>query len=60
MPMTAPDRMAMMAGMMEDRAQNMARMADSVKTFYSALTPEQKTLFDKMHMSQIKHMDHMK
>lgn len=60
MPMTAPERMAMMADMMKDRAQNMATMADAVKTFYATLTPEQKSAFDKMHMSQMKSMDHMK
>ncbi|BBP03890.1 hypothetical protein TPL01_04190 [Sulfuriferula plumbiphila] len=60
MPMTAPDRMAMMAGMMEDRAQNMATMADAVKTFYATLTPEQKNAFDKMHMSHMQSMGHMK
>ncbi len=60
MPMTAPDRMAMMADMMKDRAQNMATMADAVKTFYATLTPAQKSTFDKMHMGHMKSMDHMK
>ncbi|MHB1332013.1 MAG: Spy/CpxP family protein refolding chaperone [Sulfuriferula sp.] len=60
MPMTAPDRMAMMAGMMKDRAQTMTAMAEAVKTFYAALTPEQKSTFDKMHMSHMKSMGHMK
>ncbi|MHB1176672.1 MAG: Spy/CpxP family protein refolding chaperone [Sulfuriferula sp.] len=60
MPMTAPDRMAMMAGMMKDRAQTMATMAEAVKTLYAALTPEQKITFDKLHMSHMKSMGHMK
>jgi hypothetical protein len=53
MPMTAPERMEMMSGMMKNRAEMMANMADAVKTFYATLTPEQKAKFDKMHM---KHM----
>lgn len=63
MPQTAPERMAMMASVMKDRAQHMASMADTVKTFYNTLTPEQKTVFDKMHNSEMAHMkrmDHMK
>lgn len=59
MPQTAPERMAMMASMMKDRAQNMASMADTVKTFYDTLTPEQKMAFDKMHNSEMAHMKHM-
>lgn len=59
MPMTAPDRMAMMADMMKDRAQTMAGMAEAVKTFYAVLTPEQKSTFDKMHMSHMKSMGRM-
>ncbi|MEO6148441.1 MAG: Spy/CpxP family protein refolding chaperone [Sulfuriferula sp.] len=58
MPMTTPERMAMMAGMMKDRAQAMATMADAVKPFYASLTPEQKTTFDSMHMQQMKSMKH--
>ena len=60
MPMTMPDRMAMMADMMKERAQNMTAMADAVKTFYATLTPEQKNTFDKMHMSHMKSMEPMK
>ena len=59
MPQTAPERMAMMASMMKDRAQNMASMADTVKTFYDTLTPEQKMAFDKMHNSEMARMKHM-
>ncbi|MES1998958.1 MAG: Spy/CpxP family protein refolding chaperone [Pseudomonadota bacterium] len=54
MAMTAPARMDMMAAMMQDRAQNMAAMADAVKSFYATLTPEQKMTFDKMHMRRMK------
>lgn len=54
MPMSSPDRMEMMSGMMKDRAQMMATMADTVKTFYATLTPEQKSTFDKMHMNHMK------
>lgn len=63
MPQTAPERMSMMASMMKDRAQHMASIADTVKTFYAALTPEQKMAFDKMHNNEMAHMqqmDHMK
>lgn len=60
MSKSAPDRMAMMASMMKDRAQNMATMADNVKTFYATLTTEQKSTFDKVHMSRIKGMGRMK
>ena len=59
MPQSAPDKMAMMASMMKDRAQSMSTMADNVKTFYATLTPEQKAAFDKMHMSQMSHMEGM-
>lgn len=47
MPRTAPERIEMMASRMKDRAQRMATMADTVKTFYNTLTPEQKNVFDK-------------
>lgn len=60
MPKTMPDRMAMMADMMKERAQNMAAMADAVKAFYSELKPEQKEVFDKMHMNHMQSMDHKK
>ena len=56
MPMSAPDRMEMMASMMKDRAQDMSTMADNVKTFYATLTPEQKVAFDKVHINHMKGM----
>ena len=59
MPQTAPERMAMMASMMKDRAQNMSSMADALKTFYDTLTPEQKMAFDKMHNSEMARMQYM-
>ncbi|MHB1591195.1 MAG: Spy/CpxP family protein refolding chaperone [Sulfuricella sp.] len=55
---SAPDKMAMMASMMTDRAKNMSTMADNVKTFYATLTPEQKVAFDKVHMNHTKGMKH--
>ena len=58
MPKTVPDRMAMMAGMMKARAEMMATMAEAVKTFYAMLSPEQKSTFDKMHMSHMRSMEH--
>ena len=58
--MTAPESMTMKADVMRDLAQNMAKMADAVKTFYATLTPEQKGVFDKMHMNHIRCMDRMK
>ena len=60
MPKSAPDMMAMMASMMKDHAQNMSTMADNVKTFYAALTPEQQAVFDKVHMGHMKGMGRMK
>ena len=59
MPQTAPEKMAMMASKMKDRAQQMATMADTVKAFYNTLTPEQKIVFDKMHNSHMGYMKHM-
>lgn len=57
MPKTAPEQMAMMAEMMKEHSQDMARMADAVNIFYSTLTPEQRTAFDRVHMSQMGKMD---
>lgn len=58
-PKTAPERMAMMADMMKDRAQSMSTMADAVKTFYATLSPEQKATFDAMQTEHMQHMGHM-
>jgi hypothetical protein len=51
MPKTAPEHMAMMADKTKSKAQNMSAMADTVKTFYSTLSPDQQATFDKVHMS---------
>lgn len=56
--MAAPERMAMKAEMMKERAQAMAAMADAVKKFYGALTPEQKSTFDKTHQAHMSSMHH--
>lgn len=58
LPMSTPEQMAKMAEMMKDRAQDMAKMADIVKTFYATLTPEQQAAFDKMHISHMGSMSH--
>lgn len=60
MPRTAPERMTMMASKMQDRARHMASMADTVRTFYGALTSAQKAAFDKMHDRPMSGMNHMK
>ena len=59
MPKTAPEQMARMVEMMNERVQAMATMADAVKTFYASLTPEQQATLDRMHMSHMKQMGHM-
>lgn len=59
MPRTAPEHMAWMVDMMKDRAQDMARMADAVKTFYATLTPGQQAAFDKLHMGRMNRMGRM-
>lgn len=53
--LTTPDRMAKMAEYLKIRSQHMAAMADVTRTFYNALTPEQKTVFDKMHQGHKQH-----
>lgn len=55
---TTPERMDMMAGMMQERAQTMRSMADALKTFYATLTPEQKATLDAMHKEHMGHMKH--
>ncbi len=59
MGQNAPERMEMMAGMMKDRAQDMAAMAEAMKTFYATLTPEQKATFDSVHKEHMRHMGGM-
>lgn len=56
LPMSVPEQMAKMAEQMKERAQDMGKMADTVNTFYAALTPEQQVIFDKTHMNQMSAM----
>jgi hypothetical protein len=60
MPKSAPEHMALMAEWMMMRAENMAMMADTVKTFYAELTTNQKSAFDKLHMENMKRVSHAK
>ena len=53
--LTTPDRMAKMAEFMKIRSQHMAAMSEVTRTFYNALTPEQKAIFDKMHRGNMHH-----
>ncbi len=46
-PLTAPERMAQMQGMMKDRVAAMEAVNESFNRLYSALTPEQKAAADK-------------
>lgn len=56
MPKTAPERVAMMAEAMKVKAQSMATMAESVKTFYGALNTQQQATFDSIQMSHMSSM----
>ena len=56
MPTTAPEQAARMADIMKERSENMAKMADAVKTFYATLTSVQQAAFDKMQKSQMARM----
>lgn len=58
--MAAPEHMAMMAEMMKTRAENMAKIADAVKTFYAQLSSTQQKAFDEMHMEHMKQMSRAK
>ena len=53
--LTTPDRMAKMAEFMKIRSQHMAAMSEVVRTFYNTLSPEQKAVFDKMHLGRMNH-----
>ncbi len=44
---TAPDRMALHAQAMQQRAASMATMTDAFKALYAVLTPEQKAIADQ-------------
>jgi hypothetical protein len=60
MSMAAPEHMAMMAEMMKTRAENMAKMADTVKTFYAELSTDQKKAFNELHMEHMNQMSRAK
>jgi periplasmic protein CpxP/Spy len=47
--LTTPERMDMMKGMRATRDAEMNKRADATKTFYAALSAEQKTVFDASH-----------
>lgn len=51
-PMSAPDRLAQMQGLMKDRAAAMESVSTSFNSLYAALTPEQKATADK-HFSAL-------
>lgn len=46
-PMTAPERMSRMTGIMKERVVAMESVSESFARLYEALTPEQKTIADK-------------
>ena len=46
MPLTTPERLDRMAQRMADRQQRLQKETAAVKTFYAALTPEQRKVFD--------------
>ncbi len=52
--LTTPERIDRMRAMRTERAAQMDRRADATKTFYAALTPEQKKTFD----TETAHMGH--
>ncbi len=47
-PMTAPERMSQMMGMMKERMAAMETASASFSRLYDALTPEQKAIADKI------------
>ncbi|MFZ6673239.1 Spy/CpxP family protein refolding chaperone [Undibacterium sp. Xuan67W] len=52
--LSTPERMEKMLGMMKDRQTKAEAHLAALKTFYGALTPEQKKTFDESH----RHMRH--
>lgn len=46
MPLTTPERLDRMAQRQAERQQRLQKMTAAVKTFYAALTPEQRKVFD--------------
>ena len=51
--MTTPERIDKMHAMRAERAANMDKRANAVKTFYAALSPEQQRVFDATSMSMM-------
>lgn len=47
--LTTPERIEKMKAMRSTREAEMDKRSDAVKTFYTALTPEQKAVFDVLH-----------
>ena len=59
--MTTPERIDKMHAMRAERAANMAKRANAVKTFYAALSPEQQRVFDAASLRMMHgggHRDH--
>ena len=54
-PVSAPDRMAQMQGMMKERLVAMESVNDSFNRLYAALTPEQKAAADKQFSAAGRH-----
>lgn len=52
MPMTTPERLDRMAARMAERQARFQQMAAATKTFYAALTPDQRRAFDAMPMME--------
>ena len=48
--MTTPQRLDEMAARMADRQARFQKVAAATKTFYAALSPEQRKVFDEMPM----------
>ncbi len=53
---SAPDRMAHMAELMQQHAQSLSATADAAKMLYAKLTPEQRNTFDSMVQKEHRHM----
>jgi hypothetical protein len=56
-PISAPDRMAQMQGMMKERLAAMESVNESFNRLYAGLTPEQKAAADK-HFSNVGRHQH--
>jgi hypothetical protein len=58
MPMTTPERLDRMAARMAERDARFQKTAAATKTFYAALTPDQRRAFDAMPMMRGGHHGH--